>query len=91
VPEPDSRPLALTLPDELLDEIAERAAGKLLELQAAPEPWVGVDEAAHHLGCKPHRIYSLVHRKAVPFRKDGSRLLFRLSQLDVWLERDAAA
>lgn len=49
------------------------------------EPWVGVMQAATHLGAGRQRIYDLVHQRAIPFRKDGSRLLFRLSELDAWL------
>jgi excisionase family DNA binding protein len=49
------------------------------------EPWVGVVQAAAHLGAGRQRIYDLVHQRAIPFRKDGSRLLFRLSELDAWL------
>jgi excisionase family DNA binding protein len=51
------------------------------------ESWVGVQRAAEHLGCRPQRIYNLVHDRAIPYRKDGSRLLFRLAELDEWLER----
>jgi excisionase family DNA binding protein len=75
----------------LLDELAAdpAAVDRLRELvdAGAPEPWVGVAQAAEHLGCKPQRIYNLVADRAIPFRKDGSRLLFRRSELDAWLER----
>lgn len=73
----------------LLEELAEDpvALERLRELvdAAGVEAWVGVDQAAGHLGCKPQRIYNLVHDRAIPYRKDGSRLLFRLSELDAWL------
>lgn len=81
----------MTLARALLDEIAAdpEALAKLRELTGgdAVEAWVGVEQAAEHLGCKPQRIYNLVHARAIPYRKDGSRLLFRLSDLDGWLER----
>jgi excisionase family DNA binding protein len=84
--------LALPLPDELVDAIAKRVAELLAEPeQRGPEPWVGVAEAANHLACKPHRIYGLVHRGEVPHRKDGTRLLFRRSELDAWLDGQASA
>lgn len=74
----------------LLDELAADpdARDRLRELVdgGGPEAWVGVQEAAEHLGCKPQRIYNLVHDQAIPHRKDGSRLLFRRSELDAWLE-----
>lgn len=81
----------MTLARALLDEIAAdpEALARLRELTGgdAVEAWVGVEQAAEHLGCKPQRIYNLVHARAIPYRKDGSRLLFRLSDLDGWLER----
>jgi excisionase family DNA binding protein len=51
-----------------------------------PEAWIGVADAAAHLGCKRQRIYDLVHSRAIPHRKEGSRLLFRRSQLNEWLD-----
>lgn len=81
----------MTLARALLDEIAAdpEALARLRELTGgdAVEAWVGVEQAAEHLGCKPQRIYNLVHARAIPYRKEGSRLLFRLSDLDGWLER----
>lgn len=82
----------MTLARALVDELAgdPEALGRLRELMAAnngPEAWVGVQRVAEHLGCKPQRIYDLVHQRAIPHHKDGSRLLFRLSELDAWLEQ----
>jgi excisionase family DNA binding protein len=81
----------VSLARALLDEIAAdpEALARLRELLDGDgvEAWVGVEGAAAHLGCKPQRIYNLVHARAIPYRKDGSRLLFRLSDLDAWLER----
>lgn len=76
----------LRLDDDALDALAELVADKL-SANHEPEGWVGVDRAAEHLNCKPQRIYDLVYRDAIPFRKDGARLLFRLSDLDSWLEQ----
>jgi excisionase family DNA binding protein len=77
--------------DLVLDELAKdpealaRFRALVIDGQG-PERWVGVQQAAEHLGCKPQRIYNLVNDRAIPYRKDGSRLLFRLSELDAWLE-----
>jgi excisionase family DNA binding protein len=76
----------------LLDELANdpEAIDRLRNLVATngtdSEPWVGVERAAEHLGCRRQRIYNLVSERAIPHRKDGSRLLFRLSELDAWLD-----
>ena len=88
-PAPDA--LALVLPSAVLELIVERVAGRE---RASAEPWVGVGEAAAHLGCKPQRIYDLVCRRAssgIPHAKEGGRLLFKLSQLDRWIESGGAA
>lgn len=83
--------LSITVPDELLEEIARRVRADLVSDRQAPEPWIGVALAAEHLCCKPQRIYDLVSQKdsGLPFRKEGSRLLFRRSELDRWLDRGA--
>lgn len=86
--------LNLELPEDLVDELARRVADRIGERSWQPEPWVGVREAAAHLSCKPQRIYDLVHRQdetRIPHRKEGGRLLFKLSQLDRWVEHGGAA
>jgi excisionase family DNA binding protein len=81
------RPLALAIPDEVVERIAERAAEMLADRLAADgEPWIGVDHAAEHLACSRKRIYDLVAQRRVPVRRDGRRLLFRRSELDAALE-----
>jgi len=84
-----AQPLTITLSEEVLEAIVERVKADLvLNTPAANEPWVGVGQAAQHLGCKRQRIYDLVSRRdesRIPHRRDGTRLLFRLSQLDRWL------
>lgn len=73
-------------------EFDDAELARLAELVAVrldgrgPEPWVGVREAAAHLACRPPRIYNLVSERRIPHRKDGSRTLFRLSELDAWLD-----
>jgi excisionase family DNA binding protein len=76
--------LELHLDDRDLGRLAELVAARLDHRRS--EPWVGVREAAAHLACRPQRIYNLVHARAIPHRKDGSRVLFRLSELDAWLD-----
>ncbi len=82
--------LTVDVPPELLEAIAARAA-ELVEDRgaAAAEPWIGVEEAAEYLRCKPQRIYDLVSQGRLEHRKDGRRLLFRRSWLDEYLEQEA--
>lgn len=83
--------LSFEVPEGMQEAIARRAATIVAARERpAPEPWVGVAEAAAHLACKRQRIYDLVQRKdrtRIPHRKEGGRLLFKLSQLDRWLDR----
>jgi excisionase family DNA binding protein len=90
--------VALALSPELIALIAARAA-EVVVAQRPPEsePWIGVDEAAAHLACPKSRIYRLVSRakggrlaNPIPHEKDGSRLLFRRSDLDAWVARGGA-
>ncbi len=82
--------VTFALPPELLEAIAARAA-ELVEDQGLerPEPWIGVDAAAEYLACKRQRIYDLVSQGRIPHRREGTRLLFKRSELDEWLEREA--
>lgn len=85
---PSNGALSLALPPELVEVVAERAAEIVAErLAPLTEPWVGVDQAAEHLACPKSRIYALVSAQRIPHEKDGSRLLFRRSDLDEWLEQ----
>lgn len=80
--------IAVSLPEEVVERVARRAAALLKEeMPETPERFVRVKEAAEHLGCRPHRIYDLVHQRAIPFYKEGSRLLFRCSELTAWVEK----
>ena len=72
--------------DQLADALAPRFSSRMGQTGRA-EPWLTVEQAAEHLACPKSRLYALVSARRVPFRKDGSRVLFRASELDDWLER----
>lgn len=87
--------LELSLPPDVLEAIAQRAAELLLEQRSATtdrSPWRTVDEAADYLRCSSRqRIYDLVHEGKLKPRRDGKRLLFhRNDDLDAYLEKRAA-
>lgn len=88
----DQRPLQLVvpLPPEAYDAIAAQVAA-ILAAQATPEPWITAAQAAEHLACSVGRIHDLRAKGALPYRKDGSRLLFRRSDLDAYLDQQDAA
>jgi hypothetical protein len=86
--------LRIDVPPEQMEVIARRAA----ELVGTPtrEPWIGVDQAARHLGYSDatmkqghKRVYDLHQRRCVRFQKDGSRLLTKRSWLDEYVDGQA--
>lgn len=78
--------LQLTVPDDVLAGLAERAAAIVVEqLATEAEPWLDVAGAAAHLACGKSRIYALVSAERIPVHRDGSRLLFRRTELDEWV------
>lgn len=84
-------PVGLMVPAPVLEHIAQRTAELLRErAEGYPEPWLDVTGAAAHLACPKSRIYALVHQRAIPHHRDGSRLLFRHAELDAWVERGGA-
>lgn len=72
---------------DALNVLAERLA-PFLEGRLAGEPDrpMNVTEAAEHLRCAPKRIYDLVSQHRITPIRDGSRLLFRRSALDAYLD-----
>lgn len=80
--------LALDLSEELMDAIAQRTAELMASTQ--PEPWIGVEQAAEYLSCPKSRVYRLVSRRAIPFEKDGARVLFKRTELDAWVQAGGA-
>lgn len=84
--------LTVDFPPDLVERIAERAA----EIVAAREGigtgdgWLTVAECAEYLRCSTGRVYQLVSARRIPFQKDGSRVLFRRSTLDRWVEEGGA-
>jgi excisionase family DNA binding protein len=73
------------------DHIGEERADVSLVLEPFPDNLGGGhrDEiTAQYLDCPKSRIYALTQRHAIPFRKEGSRLLFKRSLLDVWVAAD---
>ena len=83
--------LTLAIPDALVDAIAARVASLLSsDAAASSEPWLDVQGAAAHLACPSSRLYALVSQRRIPHERDGSRLLFRASELDEWVRNGGA-
>ena len=80
--------LRVTLPPDVLEAIAERAAEIVLaRLNASgPSPWLTLAEAAAYLGWSRQRLYK---RRDVPRYKHGARVMYRRDELDAFLEGHA--
>lgn len=87
--------LVLALPPAVFELLVARVSEQVAaRVASGVEGWVGVAGAARHLDCKRQRIYDLVCRRAstgIPHRKEGTRLLFKLSALDRWIDAGGAA
>jgi excisionase family DNA binding protein len=72
--------------DKELNHLARLVAQRLdIRKSNDAEPWIRVTQAAEYLNCKPNRIYFLVSRNRIPYRRDGKRIVFRRSELDEYL------
>ena len=87
------RALLDELDDEALDLLAERLRPRL-EAQTGVQTaangrsqWLNVKQAAEFLACPKSRVYDLVSLAKLQPRRDGTRLLFKRSDLDAYLER----
>lgn len=85
--------VGLDVPDELVEQIALRAAELVGEMSATAEVadgYLDVDGAAAFLACPKSRIYSLVSAGRIPHEKDGSRLLFDRVELRAYVQAGGA-
>jgi excisionase family DNA binding protein len=61
------------------------------QMHSMTEPWVSVDDLAHHLGVTKDSVYRWIERKGLPARKVGKLWKFKLSEVDEWVRRGAAS
>lgn len=81
---------SIPIPPELIEEIAQRAAEITAHRAKPGSPWLTLEEAASHIRAPKSRLYALVSKRAIPFEKDGSRLLFHRAEIDAWLRAGGA-
>jgi hypothetical protein len=84
--------LALEMPAEWIEAVAERAAAILAERSGsnAGDGWLrGADKIAAYLDCPRSRVYALASctPPRIPIERDGSSLIARRSELDEWVRR----
>jgi excisionase family DNA binding protein len=81
--------LRLEIDEELIEQIAERAAELIGERSVRKEAdgWLrGADKIAAYIDAPRSRVYALVSARRIPVHHDGSALIARRSELDEWLE-----
>ena len=79
--------VAIALPEEIVEAIAERAAEIVADRGGRSEDgWIrGADRIARYIDCPRSRVYALVSARRIPVHHDGSALIARRSELDRWL------
>ncbi len=78
-----TEPLAITLPPEALEAIAERAAALVLDrLGCESSPWLTRSEAARYLSLPLSRLEK---DRRIPCHREGRRVLYHRAELDAWL------
>lgn len=85
--------LQLAIPDELLEQLAERILERLERRQPSAadppaSPWLTFTQACAYLGLSRNALYKLTAARAIPVRKrqEGQGLRFRRDELDAWME-----
>jgi excisionase family DNA binding protein len=85
------RTLALVVPPELVEQVAERAAQLVLdslhdhEPGDASSPYITIPEAAQYLRAKRHRVDDLLSRGTLTRHKDGTRTLILRAELEAYV------
>lgn len=80
--------LRVELPPEVVDEIVERVTERVLASlrlsgSRLGSPWLyGAKAAADYLGWPLGRVEKLAAANAIPFRREGRRLIFNRTELD---------
>ncbi|MDP9256868.1 MAG: helix-turn-helix domain-containing protein [Actinomycetota bacterium] len=83
--------LSITVPPELEERIAQRAAAIVLERLersengSAPSPYLSISEAADYARCDRQRIYDLRSSGRLSRIGDGTRALVLRAELDEYL------
>lgn len=56
------------------------------------EKWIGIEDAAEHLGVKPVTVRDWIKKeKTIPAHKIGKKWKFKCSELDAWVKSGKSA
>ncbi len=85
--------LAVSLPDDVIEVVAQRAASLMSEeLQLQRSAWLDTRGAAEWLSTTEDAVRGLVRRRQIPVhRTPNGRLLFDRRELDTWVRSEARA
>jgi len=83
----DIGPLALELPNALIETLAQRVAAIVLERleDTSSRRWLTVDQAADYLGRSQEAVRGLVKRRELTGYKPDGRLQLDREELDRWM------
>ena len=83
----DIGPLALELPNALIERLAQRVAAIVLERleDTSSRRWLTVDRAADYLGRSQEAVRGLVKRRELTGYKPDGRLQLDREELDRWM------
>jgi hypothetical protein len=76
-------PLALTLPADVVEAIAERAAELVIERIGNGSPWMDRAGAARYLSLPVSRLEK---DRSIPCHREGRRVLYHRDELDAYLQ-----
>jgi hypothetical protein len=78
----------MILTGEQMNALAQQVAEIIATRENAPaDGWLrGADKIAAYIDARKSRIYALVSAGRIPVERDGSNLIARRSELDLWIK-----
>jgi hypothetical protein len=81
--------LTLDITDDMLEQIARRAAELVVESQGpitGEDAWLrGAERIGAYIDAPASRVYALASSDRIPVERDGSALIAQRSKLDTWV------
>ena len=70
------------------DDLTDLLRSQNERSQPAADRWFSIEELSEYLPGHPAitTLYGKVQRREIPFSRDGKRLVFRQSEIDLWLQ-----
>ena len=89
----DIGPLALELPNSLIEALAQRVAAIVVERveDTSNQRWLTVEQAADYIGRSSDAIRGLVKRRELTGYKPDGRLQLDRQELDSWMRGELDA